>query len=76
MRVLRDHVNYPNSICRHPNPADAEPNRGKTLDSIIWVPKKREAWVAKDPPCEGKYYKYGIDGTLMGEETPPITVQA
>jgi len=69
MSVLRDHVNYPNSICCHPDPAKAEHLRSKTLDSIIWVPKKKEAWLAKGPPCETQYYQYGIDGTLKGQES-------
>jgi isopenicillin-N N-acyltransferase-like protein len=76
MSVLRDHINYPNSICRHPNPAEPEATRGKTLDSIIWVAKKKEAWLAKDSPCQGTYYKYSLDGSEIGEERPPITVQA
>ena len=75
MNLLRDHVNFPSSICRHPNPAEPETTRSKTLDSIIWVPKSKEAWLAKDPPCQGKYYKYSIDGSLKGEEGLPIPVQ-
>lgn len=66
--VLRDHVNYPKSICRHPSPTDPERFQGKTLDSIIWVPAKKEAWLAKDPPCQAKFFQYGIDGKLKGEE--------
>jgi isopenicillin-N N-acyltransferase-like protein len=69
MSALRDHINYPNSICRHPNPAEAEGLRGKTLDSIIWVPRKKEVWLAKGPPCQTQYYQYGIDGTLKGQES-------
>jgi len=77
MSVLRDHVNYPKSICRHPSPTDPERFQGKTLDSIIWVPAKKEAWLAKDPPCQGKYFQYGIDGKLIGkeqEDTPRMLV--
>jgi len=74
MEVLRDHVNYPNSICRHPNPAEPEALRGKTLDSMIWIPRRKETWLAKDPPCESKYYKYSIDGRMIGVETPVMTV--
>jgi isopenicillin-N N-acyltransferase-like protein len=76
MSVLRDHVNHPNSICAHPNPADPEWLRGKTLDSIIWIPARREAWLAKNPPCKSKYYKYDIDGNLIGTETSSPTVPA
>ena len=45
---LRDHVNYPASICRHPN-------YGLTLDSWVIVPAEREFYVAHGPPCQNEF---------------------
>ncbi|MFQ6054330.1 MAG: C45 family autoproteolytic acyltransferase/hydrolase, partial [Candidatus Bathyarchaeia archaeon] len=65
---LRDHVNYPNSICRHVNPADDPAHAMRTLDSLLFVPTRGEAWLSKGPPCRHKFYRYGIDGTVRGSE--------
>jgi len=75
MVVLRDHVNYPSSICAHPNPAEPEWRRGRTLDSIIWIPRNKEAWLARGPPCQGRYCRYGIDGKVVGEEMSTVSAQ-
>jgi len=45
---LRDHVNYPASICRHPN-------YGLTLDSWVIIPAQREFCVAHGPPCQNEF---------------------
>jgi len=69
MSFLRDHVNYPNSICRHVSPDDDPAHTMKTLDSIILIPTKQEAWFSKGPPCEHKFFKYDINGQIKGSET-------
>jgi len=56
--ALRDHVNYPYSICAHPIPE--EKKTGVTYDSWIMIPAKREWWIARGPPCLNKYKKYKI----------------
>ena len=53
MAFLRDHVNIPNSICRH---------RGSkfnflTAASMIFVPSRREAWFTHGNPCEVEFEK-------------------
>jgi len=68
MSLLRDHVNYPNSICRHAEPGVDPAHTMKTLDSILLVPTRGEAWFAKGPPCEHRFYRYGIDGEVRGTE--------
>lgn len=50
-RFLRDHVNHPASICRHPN-------AGLTLDSWVIVPADRQFWIAHGPPCQQEFEKY------------------
>ena len=48
---LKDHVNYPASICRHPD-------YGLTLDSWVVVPAEMEFWIAHGPPCQHEFEKY------------------
>jgi isopenicillin-N N-acyltransferase-like protein len=48
---LKDHVNYPASICRHPD-------YGLTLDSWVIVPAEREFWIAHGPPCQNDFEKH------------------
>jgi isopenicillin-N N-acyltransferase-like protein len=58
--VLRDHVNFPNSICLHPDPAEPEPERGQTLVSLVMDLTERVMWAAPGPPCEGDYVAYRL----------------
>lgn len=68
MTLLRDHVNYPKSICRHAELGVNPAHTMRTLDSILLVPTRGEAWFAKGPPCENRFYKYKIDGEVGGSE--------
>jgi len=58
--VLRDHVNFPNAICLHPDPAEPEPERGQTLVSLVMDLTERVMWAAPGPPCEGEYVAYRL----------------
>lgn len=58
INTLRDHVNYPYSICRHP--ITEENITGVTYDSWVMVPAKKEWWIARGPPCLNEYKKYII----------------
>jgi isopenicillin-N N-acyltransferase-like protein len=53
--VLRDHVNYPNSICTHEDPADPPHEREQTVVSMVMDLTERVMWAALGPPCEGEY---------------------
>jgi isopenicillin-N N-acyltransferase-like protein len=58
--LLKDHVNYPTSICVHPNP-DLPPEMAmKTMDSIVISPAKREMHVTRDNPCKTDFKKYSL----------------
>ena len=57
-KFLSDHINYPNSICRHP--VQGEAFEGKTFDSIILALSKDEMWLAHGNPCETAYNKYTL----------------
>ncbi len=58
--VLRDHVNFPNSICLHPDPAEPEPERDQTLVSLVMDLTARVMWAAPGPPCENEYTAYTL----------------
>ena len=58
MTILSDHVNYPNSICRHYIPG--EKFEMKTFDSIVLALSKGEMWLAHGNPCETEYKKYTL----------------
>ena len=60
--LLRDHNNYPDSICRHPNPRAPLPMQKiiKTLLSIISCPKDRKAYIALGNPCENEHMEYQL----------------
>ncbi len=60
MGFLRDHVNYPASICSHPGDEPDPRLRGYTLDAWISVPAKREFWIAHGFPCENEFAKFAL----------------
>jgi isopenicillin-N N-acyltransferase-like protein len=53
--LLRDHVNYPNSICGHEDPKDPPHERGQTVASLMMDLTGRVMWAAPGPPCQGEY---------------------
>jgi len=55
---LRDHENKPNTVCAHVNPARSKAHHSRTLDGMIYIPEKREAWITKGNPCENEFVKY------------------
>lgn len=61
-KFFRDHNNYPNSICRHPDPKAALPigRMMKTVLSVINSPKERKAFIALGNPCENEYLEYRL----------------
>jgi isopenicillin-N N-acyltransferase-like protein len=56
----KDHVNYPNSICKHP-PEGADPYAAKTHTVMIIEPATREFWVTNGNACESPYYRYALE---------------
>jgi isopenicillin-N N-acyltransferase-like protein len=58
--VLRDHVNWPNSICMHDDPAEAPPERDQTLVSLVMDLTEQLMWAAPGPPCENEYTAYRL----------------
>ena len=58
--VLRDHVEFPNSICRHDNPKVLEGLRMGTVFSMIVNLTAGISISAKGSPCETEYEHYHI----------------
>jgi isopenicillin-N N-acyltransferase like protein len=59
--VLRDHVNFPDSICNHAI-NDIDPlDREKTITSLVMDLTARQMHVAWGNPCENQYHTYQMD---------------
>lgn len=58
--ILRDHINYPSSICNHAldeqNPMDSQ----KTINSLVMDLTDRVIYLAWGNPCENKYTEYRL----------------
>jgi len=59
--ILRDHVSYPDSICKHEVMTDAPHDRSRTLISMIMDLTELTMWVAPGPPCCGEYVPHRLE---------------
>lgn len=50
--LLKDHENYPESICRHSSEALPSEGRMKTLGAVLMREGENGIWVAKGNPCQ------------------------
>jgi isopenicillin-N N-acyltransferase like protein len=59
-QLLQDHNNYPNSICRHPDPKNPLPMGRilKTLVSFICSPKEQKACICLGNPCTNGFAEF------------------
>lgn len=55
MELTKDHVNYPYSICRHPNENVDPERRSSTTASIIINPREKRVWGTAGNPCTQPY---------------------
>jgi len=53
-----DHTNYPESICRHPDPDKEKEKRIISCSSFIMLPSNQEIWITNGPACENNFNKY------------------
>jgi isopenicillin-N N-acyltransferase-like protein len=58
--ILRDHVNYPNSVCTHQDPDDMPYEQDMTIASLVMDLTERVMWAAPGPPCENEYAAYHL----------------
>jgi isopenicillin-N N-acyltransferase-like protein len=61
MELLRDHHNYPQSVCRHQlSDPDAEFGSMKTISSMVSRPASGVMHVAVGNPCQNEYHTYKL----------------
>lgn len=58
--ILRDHENRPDMICAHVNEKRTRAHWSRTLDGMIYIPEKREAWISHGNPCETEFVRYTV----------------
>jgi len=59
--IQRDHVNYPNSICKHDFGEGNLLDREKTINSMVIDLTAREMHIAWGNPCKNSYHTYHLD---------------
>jgi isopenicillin-N N-acyltransferase like protein len=57
---LRDHDNYPDSVCRHEHPDDPPEEACTTVISAVMDLEDRTLWLAPGPPCEHAYTAHSL----------------
>lgn len=60
--ILSDHVDLPNSICSHTDPADDPLDRQKTIISVVMDLTELTMHACWGNPCEGVYHPYKLEG--------------
>lgn len=70
--ILRDHVSFPDSICKHDDMSDEPHLRNRTLLSLIMDLTELVMWVAPGPPCCGEYVPHRLAAARAeaGQEPP------
>lgn len=51
----QDHVNFPQSICRHPEPTEKDEQSYISCATWIMNNDKKEWWIANGPACENEF---------------------
>lgn len=59
-RIMSDHINFPNSICCHPEKKTIVEEQSKTISSIIMDLTHLKIHVCRGNPCEGKSVTYSL----------------
>jgi len=60
-RILRDHVNHPNSICSHAVIDDNPLDRQKTICSMVMDLDDLQMHIAWGNPCQAQFYTYPLE---------------
>lgn len=59
--IQRDHINYPNSICCHPDETRAAIDREKTINALVMDLTTRAMHLAWGNPCVNQYHTYYLE---------------
>jgi isopenicillin-N N-acyltransferase-like protein len=57
---LRDHDNFPDSVCRHVHPDDPPEEACVTVASVVMDLNERTLWVSDGHPCENAHEQYQL----------------
>ncbi|HWG83988.1 MAG TPA: C45 family peptidase [Deinococcales bacterium] len=57
---LRDHEDYPDSICRHPNPADPDEEHYATVTAVIMDLEERRMLITDGNPDESEFQEFKL----------------
>jgi isopenicillin-N N-acyltransferase like protein len=57
---LRDHDNFPDSVCRHEHPDDPPEEACVTVVSAVMELDEQTLWLADGPPCERYYDRFSL----------------
>lgn len=68
VELCRDHANWPNSFCCHPDKHDPDPEQWATVLSVIYEPTLRTLHIATGNPCETDYLTVDYSDFLSGAE--------
>ncbi len=55
MAFLRDHEDYPQSLCRHPDARRPETKQSATVTSVLMDLHEGAMWISDGPPCTSPY---------------------
>jgi isopenicillin-N N-acyltransferase-like protein len=63
---LRDHANYPLSVCLHGDPRKPEVRRTGTLATVFYDLETADVWLAVGNPCETEFVEFSFAELLAG----------
>jgi len=55
-----DHINFPNSVCRHIDNTVPQDKKNQTYNAVIFSPSTLEMWFACGHPCENQFQEYRL----------------
>jgi len=64
MEVLRNHVDYPTSVCYHVDTRKDPDQREETLSSVVMNLEERAMWLTRGPPCGVPYMRLSLPSLL------------
>lgn len=59
VEFLSDHVNYPDSICRHEDPRDPEGKQVASVYATVMDLSEGVIWFSRSNPCRGGFMPFG-----------------
>ncbi|MCG2624821.1 C45 family peptidase [Arthrobacter sp. I2-34] len=68
--ALADHIDYPGSICCHPDPRSNESERWSTVMSVVMDLEQRTLYLSEGNPCEAERQRLDF-GPLLAENSKP-----